>query len=207
VKPRTPGVFLGVRELKEGKNDAPPAHARAFLSGIAHIRLPGWRQHAIFWPVAGAGTALDLWTKSYVFERLYQQPDNSHSIIDGVLHLVMALNDGAAFGLAPGQRQLLIVVSVLALTAIVAIFLCGGSRRKLVNVALALFAAGVAGNLYDRIFNDGLVRDFVDVVYWPGRHWPAFNVADSMLCVAVGLLILSNLFTGRSAQKHAQQQK
>jgi signal peptidase II len=60
----------------------------------------------------------------------------------------------------------------------------------LVHVALGLFAAGVCGNLYDRIFNDGLVRDFIDV-YYRQHHWPAFNVADSMLCIAVGLGIIS----------------
>ena len=51
------------------------------------------------------------------------------------------------------------------------------------------------------------VRDFIDVVYWPGRHWPAFNVADTMLCIAVGLLIVSSFFTGQSCQKRAQQHK
>ena len=55
----------------------------------------------------------------------------------------------------------------------------------MVQVALGLFAAGVSGNLWDRIFNGGQVRDFIDVVYWPGRHWHTFNVADAMLCIAV----------------------
>jgi lipoprotein signal peptidase len=51
------------------------------------------------------------------------------------------------------------------------------------------------------------VRDFVDVVYWPGRHWPAFNVADSMLCAAVVLLLLSNLFTHWSYRRRARRRK
>jgi signal peptidase II len=79
-----------------------------------------------------------------------------------------------------------------------AIFLFGGCKQRLMTVALGLFTAGVLGNLYDRIFNDGLVRDFIDVVYWPGRHWPAFNVADSMLCIAVAILIISMLITQKS---------
>ena len=78
---------------------------------------------------------------------------------------------------------------------------------KIFVVALSLFAAGVAGNLYDRAFNDGLVRDFIDIMYWPGKHWPAFNVADSMLCTAVGLLILSSLLSPKSCQTPPQPQK
>ncbi|MHC4623600.1 MAG: signal peptidase II [Planctomycetota bacterium] len=174
---------------------------------MGHLRLPGWKEHAVFWPVTALGIALDLWSKSFIFKWLSQQPDNRYPIIDGVFQFVMALNNGAAFGLAPGQRHLLIAVSFIALIAIVAVFLSSANQSKLMLTALGLFAAGVAGNLYDRLFNDGLVRDFIDVVYWRGKHWPAFNVADSMLCIAVGLLILSGLFTGRSAQKHARQHK
>ncbi|MCX5638272.1 MAG: signal peptidase II, partial [Planctomycetota bacterium] len=50
-------------------------------------------------------------------------------------------------------------------------------------------------------------RDFIDVVYWPGRHWPAFNAADAMLCIGVGLLVISTFFTGRPPRRHAQQHK
>jgi len=80
-------------------------------------------------------------------------------------------------------------------------------KQRVAQVALGLFAAGVCGNLWDRAFNDGLVRDFIDVVYWPGRHWPSFNVADSMLCVAVGLLVVTTLFTDLSCRKHDPPQR
>ena len=152
------------------------------------------------------GIALDLWSKRAIFDRLQQQ-GNSISIIDGFLRLVMALNDGAAFGLFSGKPYLLVAVSIVALIAIFVIFLFSRTERRFVHIALALFAAGVCGNLYDRIFNNGLVRDFIDVVYWPGRHWPAFNIADSMLCIAVGLLVISTFLTGKSFQKCGQQHK
>jgi signal peptidase II len=144
------------------------------------------------------GLALDLWSKKFVFDWLRQQGRDSFSVIDGFLRLVLALNDGAAFGLFRGNSHWLAAVSVIALIMVFGLFLFGGFRQKLMHVALALFTAGVLGNLYDRIFNDGLVRDFIDVVYWPGRHWPAFNVADSMLCIAVALLISSMLLTEKS---------
>jgi signal peptidase II len=182
-----------VAEFKEEESGARPSLGRAFLSGIAKKELPGLKAHIIFWSVAVFGIALDLWSKSAVFGWLQRQPDCKFSIIDGFFHVVTALNEGAAFGMARGQRYLLMAISVIALVVILAVFFSSGKRQELVHIALGLFAAGVCGNLYDRVFNDGLVRDFIDIVYWPGRHWPAFNAADSMLCIAVGLLIISSL--------------
>lgn len=155
------------------------------------MKLPSLKAHLIFWPISISGIILDLWSKSAVFDWLKDKPQNTFTIIDGFLRLVLAVNDGAAFGLASGRRWLLSAISVIALITILAIFLFGGHQRRLIYIAMALFTAGICGNLYDRIFNAGLVRDFIDIVYWPGRHWPAFNAADSMLCVAVGLMLIT----------------
>ena len=163
-------------------------------------------RHLLFWPVFIAGVALDLWSKYAVFNYLKDQGRHGFTLIDGFLSLQLAENPGAAFGIAAGLRWLLVAVSVVALAVVIAVFLFSGTSRKIIQIALALFAAGVSGNLYDRIFNDGLVRDFIDVVYWPERHWHTFNVADSMLCIAVGLLILSSFSTRESCQKPAQPQ-
>ncbi|MGA2172064.1 MAG: signal peptidase II [Sedimentisphaerales bacterium] len=163
--------------------------------------------HLLFWSLLVAGIILDLWSKKAVFAWLQSRGQTGFSIINGILRLQLAENSGAAFGMAAGQRTLLIAVSAVALVVLLAVFLFAGTDRKITQVALALFAAGVCGNLYDRIFHNGLVRDFIDVVYWPGKHWPAFNVADSLLCVAVGLLILSGLTGRQSCQKPAQPQK
>ena len=128
-----------------------------------------------------------------MFDWLQTQQPGSFSVIDGFLQLVTEENPGAAIGIASGHRYLLITVSVVAFIVILAVFFFSGTKQKLVHIALGLFAAGVCGNLYDRIFNNGLVRDFIDVVYWPGKHWPTFNIADTMLCIAVGSMIISNL--------------
>ncbi len=175
-----------------------------FLRGIT---VPPFKAQIIFWSLLVLGLALDLWTKKAVFDFLEHQPHNRYSIIDGVLQFVRALNDGGAFGLFSGSTYFLGAVSIIALAVIVAIFLFSGTDRELVHVALGLFAAGVCGNFYDRVFNDGAVRDFIDVVYWPGKHWPAFNVADSLLCISVGLMIISCIFTDKSPPEHAQQRK
>ncbi len=191
--------------MKKNESSARPSSGRVFLKRRP-LALPGLMAHLVFWPLMAIGITLDLWSKRAVFDWLQQQ-GNSISIIDGFLRLVMALNDGAAFGLFSGKPYLLVAVSVVALIGIFVIFLFSGTERRFVHIALALFAAGVCGNLYDRIFNNGLVRDFIDVVYWPGRHWPAFNIADSMLCIAVGLLVISTFLTGKSFQKCGQQHK
>jgi signal peptidase II len=164
-------------------------------------------RHLIFWPIFAGGLAFDLWTKSEVFAWLEKVQGHGISIIDGFLRLQLAINPGAAFGIAGGHRVMLVSISLIALAVILAVFIFAREERKIFVVALALFAGGVSGNLYDRAFNGGLVRDFIDVVYWPGRHWPAFNVADSMLCSAVGLLIISSLLSPKSCQKPAHPQK
>jgi signal peptidase II len=173
--------------LKKEESSTRPSLGRVFLKHL-YLALPDLRAHLIFWPLVVVGIALDLWSKSAVFDWL--EHHGSVSIIDGFLRLVMAVNDGAAFGLFAGYPGGLIVVSCVALAVIFAGFLFGGNKQRLVHVALGLFAAGVCGNLYDRIFNDGLVRDFIDV-YYRQHHWPAFNVADSLLCIAVGLGVIS----------------
>lgn len=170
------------------------------------IAVPPPKFHIIFWLCAIGGTALDLWTKKAVFEYLGSR-GGIVNIIDGFFRFVMAINDGAAFGMASGKRYMLIGVSITALILIISIFMMSGrSINKLTVTALGLFTAGICGNLYDRIFNDGYVRDFIDIVYWPDKHWPAFNAADSMLCISAGLIVIT-AFTSKHCQEHAQQQK
>jgi len=182
-----------------------PAASVANSWGRCIASLPDRKAHLIFWAILFLGLMLDLWTKRAVFSWLAYK--ESAEILDGVLSFRLALNDGAAFGVFTGRCSLLVGVSLLALTVILGVFFFGGAQQRIVQVALGLFAAGVSGNLWDRLLNGGQVRDFIDVVYWPGRHWHTFNVADSMLCVAVGLLIVATLFTDSSCQTRAQPRK
>lgn len=145
---------------------------------------------------------LDLWTKNVVFDRL--GPHETYTVIDGLLQLVRAENDGAAFGLFAGKAHFLTAVSCIAMLVILGVFLFCGTKQKLVNIALGLFAAGVCGNLYDRAFNNGLVRDFIDV-YYRSYHWHTFNIADALLCIGVGLLMISTFFIEPPDQKHDRQ--
>ena len=197
--------FWGENELEQQVDNTRPNSGRFFFND-GDFKFPNAVAHLVFWPLFAVGFTLDLWSKSVVFEWLETKPGYTVSVVDGFFQLVMAQNAGAAFGIAAGKRVLLVTVSVVALLAIIGVFLFGQVRKRIVHVALAIFAAGICGNLYDRIFNQGFVRDFLDV-YYAHYHWPAFNVADSLLCVAVGLLIISSFATEKPCRKHAQPHK
>ncbi len=169
-------------------------------------RLPSRKDHLIFWPVFVIGLAADLWSKAFIFN--YLSRHGTITFFNGVLRLVRVLNDGAAFGIFAGRAFLLSGASIIAIMIVLGLFLFGQVRHKMIVFALGLFAAGICGNLYDRLFNDGRVRDFIDVMYWPSKHWPAFNIADSLLCIGVGIMILTSLFaTERPDQEPAHAQK
>jgi signal peptidase II len=194
--------------METGKQDRivePAPSAR--LIDRSRIELPDLLGHLIFWPLLLLGLVADLWTKHTVFAWLEHKPGQGAQILDGFLSFRMALNSGAAFGIAANQRPFLIGVAVVALVIILGVFFLGSARQRMVQIALGLFAAGVTGNLWDRLFNGGQVRDFIDVVYWPGRHWHTFNVADALLCIAVAALLLATFLTGSSDRTHAPPQK
>jgi signal peptidase II len=180
-----------------------PDKGRVFLSRLNLKPTPDLTAHLIFWFVFIAGVALDLWSKRAVFKYLQDRHTDCIPLISGVLQIVTASNDGAAFGIASGRLHLLITVSVIALLVVLLVFLFGREKSRPFYLALGFLAAGISGNLYDRIFNNGHVRDFIDL-YCRNHHWPAFNAADSFLCIAVGLILLLS-FTERLYRKHHQQ--
>ncbi len=149
--------------------------------------------HLLFWPVFILGLAIDLWTKSLVFDWLGSRVSQRYIVWNGFFQLVLVENRGAAWGIAADKTVPLILISLFAIVIVFAVFLFLRKPRAVVVFSLALFAAGICGNLYDRVFNDGRVRDFLDF-YYRGVHFPAFNVADSMLTVAVFLLIIVTIF-------------
>lgn len=111
--------------------------------------------------------------------------------VTGFFNLVMVWNTGVSFGLFSGidARWLLIVVS-LAIAVALAIWMWRADNHWLV-LALALVIGGAIGNVIDRFWH-GAVVDFLDFHLY-GWHWPAFNIADSAICIGVGVLLLDSL--------------
>lgn len=164
-------------------------------------KFPTLKQHLIFWIFVSLLVAIDLWTKSLVFDYLGGL-GGYKPILGDFLSFVARLNSGAAFSIASGSRVFLVAVSSVAFIVAVFCFELGMFSGRFVVLA-AMFTAGIAGNLYDRIFNDGLVRDFVDInLYVNNYHWPTFNVADSLMCTSLGLYFIFSLLEEVKNAKH-----
>jgi signal peptidase II len=104
-------------------------------------------------------------------------------------------NTGAAWSLLAGQRGFFIVVSLIAMSVMVGLFLKNPPHQRLVRLALLILFAGTLGNFMDRVLL-GYVRDFLSFNTF-GYMFPVFNVADVALNVGVGLVILDSLLEGR----------
>ncbi|MEA2085361.1 MAG: signal peptidase II [Thermodesulfobacteriota bacterium] len=119
-------------------------------------------------------------------------------VIPGLFNLTFVMNTGAAFGLFAGDltfgRQFFFIA--VAMTALVVLFFAYRhlkSQGRIYIIAIGLISGGALGNLIDRM-RFGAVVDFFDF-YIGQYHWPAFNIADSAICVGVGLFLLGNFFT------------
>jgi signal peptidase II len=134
---------------------------------------------------------LDQLTKLWVRASFVYGGD-PQPVIPGFFNLVYVRNEGAAWGMFGGQMPLLIILSIVVLI-LLAVY-----HRKVLNptldhrIALGLMVGGICGNLIDRI-RVGWVTDFLDF-YIGSYHWPSFNVADSAICIAVGLYMLSSFW-------------
>jgi signal peptidase II len=155
--------------------------------------------------VTVAGLSLDLWTKAVAVDKL--AGGRVYVAIRGWLQFEYVSNPGAVFGIAPGQTKTFLVVSVLAIFFLTYLF-SGSGRRPVYQIILGMLLAGVLGNLYDRIVFQH-VRDMIHAI--PGWKWPAsiqstlhlqhadifpyiFNVADSLLCVGVAMMLIYSFF-------------
>jgi signal peptidase II len=118
--------------------------------------------------------------------------------ITSFFNLVLAYNKGAAFSFlaAEGgwQRYLFTGIAVTAVVLIV-VLLKRHPEKKLFCGALALILGGAVGNLIDRV-SYGHVIDFLDF-YAGNWHWPAFNVADSAICVGAVMFVIDELRRGK----------
>lgn len=133
----------------------------------------------------------DQTTKAIVLSSFL--PGEILPVIDGVFNLTLTFNYGAAFGLwswlTPGTREIVLGLTILAAMGLVGYFLTRPYYRTVsAQLALSAILGGAIGNVIDRI-RLGAVVDFLDF-YVGKHHWPAFNVADSAICVGVAALLL-----------------
>lgn len=134
--------------------------------------------------------ALDLYTK-FLIQQSFAYGD--HLAITSFFDLVRYHNEGAAFSFladAGGWQKLFFsAVSIVAIV-VITYLLIKHRAEKLFCLGLALVLGGAIGNLYDRL-TLGYVVDFL-FFHYQELYWPAFNVADSAICIGVGLLLLDS---------------
>lgn len=151
---------------------------------------------ARFWTLSLLMAALiiiDQLSKGAIQSSLFY--GQSIPVIEGFFSIAYVKNTGAAFGFMAGSHEIVRQILFLALPVI----FCGWIFYLLIktlkgpfyiSLAYALIIAGAIGNLIDR-FSLGYVVDFL-LFYWKNESndFPAFNVADSCITVAAGLLII-----------------
>jgi signal peptidase II len=130
--------------------------------------------------------ALDQLTKWFVVR--FIGAEESRVVISNFFDLVQVQNTGAAWGILKDYNFVLSAVSILAVLALYLFRRSFQLHRLSSRVAFGLIAGGIVGNLIDRV-RVGHVIDFLS--FHIGQyHWPAFNVADSAICVGVGLYVI-----------------
>ena len=132
---------------------------------------------------------LDIWTKALVLRRI--DLHEAVEVIPNFFQLVHVRNTGAAFGIGANAASkivpLLLNIGALAVFGVVVVYALRSSvTDRVLQTGLHLILGGAVGNLLDR-FRFGYVVDFLDV-YIGRHHWPAFNVADSAICIGIALL-------------------
>lgn len=118
-------------------------------------------------------------------------------------------NYGAAFSFlsdAGGWQRWLFTFVAVGFSTLLTIWLRKQpSSMWRLNLAYTLVIGGALGNLIDRL-QHGFVVDFLDF-YWNKSHFPAFNIADSAICVGAALIIIDSFITEREDKQAASADK
>ena len=156
---------------------------------VAERRLgAGWPQWLSLAAVALAAIGADQLTKAIVSSQL---------ALDEAVHVVGPFsirhvqNSGIAFGLFASATSIVILLTAAAVAWMLYFFARSGSRHPILPVALGLVIGGSVSNLIDRV-RLGHVTDFLDLGWWP-----AFNLADTSICVGVAILLVALLVSDR----------
>jgi len=151
-----------------------------------------------YFSLSAVVVAADLYTK-YLTQQAFALGDKLR--VTSFFDLVRYHNEGAAFSFLANaggwQKWFFTSISIVASVFIIYL-LRKHSHERLFCWGLALVLGGALGNLYDRI-TLGYVVDFLSF-HINDLYWPAFNIADSAICVGVGLLLLDSFKPKKDAQ-------
>jgi signal peptidase II len=158
----------------------------------------------LYWTIIVFTITLDQVSKIWIINSM--ELYHSNVVIPGFFNLTYVTNSGAAFSLladvnSPWRHYFFVGVGSVALIILTVVWFRQRSSSSLGNAALAFIAGGAAGNLIDRI-RLGAVVDFIDV-YIGSYHWPAFNVADSAICVGVVVYLVFSYLEDKKENKQS----
>ncbi|MGF1741171.1 signal peptidase II [Vibrio profundum] len=109
-------------------------------------------------------------------------------------NLLYVHNTGAAFSFLsnqPGWQRWLFTAIALCVTGMLTTWMRKlPANEKWNNIAYALIIGGAIGNVFDRLVH-GFVVDYLDF-YWHQYHWPAFNLADSAICIGAVMIVIDS---------------
>lgn len=133
---------------------------------------------------------LDRMTKFVVYQTMHQ--GESIRVWNDIFRLTYLQNEGVAFGLFPEARYVFLVTTILIILGISALLVFKKIKTdRWLSLAFGLILGGATGNLWDRL-GYGAVIDFLDIGLKSYR-WPAFNLADSAICLGVLMILYSTL--------------
>jgi len=156
-------------------------------------------RYRILLVVSALVLVLDQATKLYIDRSMALH--SSITVIENFFNITYLRNKGAAFGILANSAYRLpffLLVSAVAVCVIFVVIKKLREDQRLAASSLSLIFSGALGNLIDRV-RMGEVIDFLDA-HWYDHHWPAFNIADSAICVGVFLLAIDMFLEERRAR-------
>ncbi|MCY4523300.1 MAG: signal peptidase II [Halobacteriovoraceae bacterium] len=144
----------------------------------------------------------DQFSKGIVESNFYH--GETLPVIDGFFNITYIRNPGAAFGFLATAPKTVRQILFLFLPVIICgwlVVLIWQNRHKpfFLSLSYSLILAGAIGNLIDR-FTLSYVVDFLDF-YWGRHHYPAFNIADSCITTAAGMLLIDYFMQWKKDRK------
>lgn len=148
--------------------------------------------------VAVLAAILDQVSKALVFGYLSDRSDVLE--VTSFFNLVVAWNTGVSFSMFNnlGDAGVYILSSFALLVAFFLLCWLKNEKSRYMQIALGMVIGGAIGNVIDRV-RLGAVFDFLDV-HISTHHWPAFNLADSFICIGAVMIICDGLFNNKCAK-------
>jgi signal peptidase II len=152
-------------------------------------------QKAWFWYITALVVVVLDQASKHAIEAAFEHGETK--VFTSFFNFTLAYNTGAAFSFLAGaggwQRWFFALIAIAA-SALLSVWIARTAQQKPREAfALAFILGGALGNLYDRIVL-GHVVDFIEVHY-QGNFFPAFNLADSAICLGAAVLIIDMLFS------------